>query len=426
MSIYRVNTNLSTLKKVRSLNDMILELNGKISKGQFDINEILQMIADAGMDRKFLRNQAIGNTTSTYTEWSHLKAEVGYSIWKLTPSNYTYNSVNELYSNNVILSNKGEADSESATAFDLVYSFDGDSGSTYVDNTTEAGTESGVAFNTMNSTTDYLYLGHSTTFAGAKFEWQTRGSGHAIVVEYYSDESGVNDWVTLAANGDNLSDNTGNFTSDGRITWDIPVNWGTTSVNSQSKYWIRISTSSTPTTIATALMIVPGDSVISLLALSSSEIQNEDWAWCTYSGSIYATIRNDGNTSYEGNYYITSASSSTNLQNYFVYNKPFTANHEDSTYDPVKTITVNTELTGNEDLVLLDGTNNAVIAILPTASSVEGLEITIKNINVTYATSYETQSGETIDGAGSQSLSSQYDFDTVKSDGTNWHIIASS
>ncbi len=99
-----------------------------------------------------------------------------------------------------------------------------------------------------------------------------------------------------------------------------------------TKYWIRFSTSTVPTTVAKAYLVIPANSVISLLELSNEEILNEDWAWCTYSSTVYVTIRNNGNTAYEGDYYIKSSSSSVNKQNYFINNHHFTADFQDTSY----------------------------------------------------------------------------------------------
>ncbi len=332
MAITTVNTKSTLTKKIELLNDMIKEVNGKVEQGKFDINEILQLITDLSLDREYLRNQLLGNTTSNYTDWSHLRTESGYSIWKLTPTAYSYSVVNQLYFDDIILDNRGQATAESSTSFDIVYLFNGDSGSGFTDNTTEAGSESGTEFEVMDSTNDYLYVGATATFTGINFEFHTRGSGNTLSFEYYSDESGVNDWVVLTANDDTLVDNTSNFESNGLVTFDAPTNWGATTVNSQNKFWIRVSSTATPTTAAKIYSVIPGESVIALLGMSSTQIQNEDWAWTSFSGSVYVTIRNEGNSTYEGDAFIKSGSSVANLQNFFVHNHTYKADYLDSSY----------------------------------------------------------------------------------------------
>ena len=332
--IIKLNTNLPNSTKIEKLNDFIITLKGALKSATFDKNELDHLYSLLALDRKFLRNQGIGNTLSTYTGWTHIKAETGYSIWKYTPPNYKYNANNQLYFDNKVLENRGEADSESATSFDAVYLYNGDSGAGYTDYTTEASTEGGTAFELMDSINDYLYLGLDSTFKSVKFEFQTRGSNYALKLEYWNGTA----WTELTTTTNKLSDDTSNFESDGRISWNIPSDWTTTTVNGATKYWIRISTTTTPVTVAKAYYIIPGNSVIGLLALSSSQIANEEWAWCSYNNSIYVTIRNTGNPAYEGNYYITSSSSDDNLKNFFVYNHQFTADYEDASYNPIKLI----------------------------------------------------------------------------------------
>jgi len=331
MAIYKINNNLPTTTKIETLNDMIIELYGLISQGKFDENEITALydVLGSAYTRKFLRNVSLGHSLLTYSGWSHLIAETGYSIWKFSPTNYLYSILNNLYLDDRVLDNRGLATAESATTFDTVYLYDG---STYTDNTTEAGTDNGTEFSLMDATDNYLYLGSTATFLGIKFEFQTRGSNYTLKVEYYDGTSGINDWVELTANTDSLSDATSNFESDGRISWELPEGWEENSVEGVSRYWIRISTTTVPVTVAEAYYIIPADSVVALLALSSSEILDEDWAWCTYVNDIYVTIRNSGQTAYEGDYYITSSSSSTNKQNFFVYNHELKADYQDSTF----------------------------------------------------------------------------------------------
>lgn len=329
MTIYKVNRNLPGADKIDTINSMIIEANGKIYKGIFDINEIETLISQLGIDRQYLRNQGLGNTSASYTNWSHLYSEDGYSIWKITPTSYQYDTVNQVFFDNKLMEARGEATSESATSFTMVQLYNGDSGSGYTNNTVEAGTEDGTQFATLDSTNDYLYFGDSNKFSGIKFEFHTRGSGLSLVVEYWNGSA----WTTLTANDDNLDDDTSNFQSDGKISWTSPSDWATTTVNtSDALYYIRISTTDTPTTTPQLYLAIPYTSVIGMLALSSSQILNEEWAWCSYSTSIYITVRNSGGSAYEGNYYIKSSSTSSNLENFFVHNHQYTADYEDSTY----------------------------------------------------------------------------------------------
>ena len=440
MSIYKVNSKLPRLSQITTVNDMVIEVNGKVDQGKFDKNELSQIYMDLGIDRKFAyRDTVIGNTTTTYTNWSHVTGEDGYSIWKFAPTNYEYNANNELYFDNKTLSNKGEADSETDTSFTKVFLYNGDSGPGYTDNTTEAASEGGTEFSVMDTVNDYLYCGiTTTTFAGVKFEWQTRGSGIVLKGDYYDSSSG-DGWTELTANINTLNDDTSNFESNGRITWSIPSDWATTAVNGTTAYWIRISSTTTPTTTAKAYSIIPGNCVNALLALSNTEIQNEDWAWCSYSGSVYVTIRNDGNTSYEGNYYITSSSSATNLENFFVHNHTYTCSYEDSTYgvpnyvisninNYIETKIASYSINATDNVILADATGLQELRIdLPSAHGLKGKRFTIKAVNIDSGTAgiiIDALSGETIDGAGTKSLTSDYSFITLVSDDLNWYIIS--
>jgi hypothetical protein len=420
MSIYKINANLPVTTKIDLLSDMVLELEGLISQADFNKNEIVQVINDSGIDTKYLRNQSLGHTLATYTGWTHVSAETGYSIWKYSPTNYTYNSLNQLYFDDKLISNKLQASSETATTFDKVYLYNGDSGSSYIDDTTEAGTENGTEFSLMDSENDYFYCGLSTTFNGIKFEFQTRGSNYTLRVDYWNGAS----WVALTSTTNGLEDDTNNFASDGRIVWNTIGDWATKSVNSQTKYWIRISTTTDPVTVAKAYYVIPANSVISLLALSSSEILNEDWAWCSYGSAVYVTIRNAGDTAYEGDYYITSSSSTTNKQNFFISNHEISADYHDSSYDEVVTKTSSYDCTGSEGVILIDATAVSVIVTLPSATTNDGKRVTVKAINVAHSAIVDCVSGQTIDGAGIYTFSTNYKFITVVSNGSNWYIIS--
>lgn len=329
--IYKVNESDTTTNKISLLNDFILSLDGQIDQAKFNKEEIAELYSGASFDRRYSRDVSIGHTLSDYTDWSHLHAESGYSIFKIIPDNYAYDAKNQLYFDNKLLVNKGEASSETATTFSgangLVFFYNG---STYVDHTAEAGTEGGTAFSIMDAVNEYLYFGLETTFKGAKFEFNTRGSNYTLVPEIFHSGSSSYAWTGLTSEVDDLSDGTSNFESDGNIVWSLDgsgANWHTSTVNSQTKYWTRIRTSTVPVTTAKVNYLIPSSSVIGLLSLSSSQVENETWTWCTYDSNIYVTIRNTGATAYEGDYYITSSSTNTNLQNFFIYNHTYKLDH---------------------------------------------------------------------------------------------------
>jgi len=185
----------------------------------------------------------------------------------------------------------------------------------------------------MDAIGEYLYFGSTATFKGVKFEFNTRGSNYTNLLEIYHTSAG---WVGLTVDVDSYDDNTSDFESNGNIAWDLDGSgsgWAQTAINSHTKYWARIKTTTTPVTAAKVNYLIPASSVIGLLALSSSEIENETWTWCTYNINIYVTIRNTGAAAYEGNYYVTSSSSTTNLQNFFIYNHTYKLDHLNSGSD---------------------------------------------------------------------------------------------
>lgn len=417
MSIEKLNQNLPNADKIEDINDMVIEVNGKVEDGKFNKNEIDNIYSILPLDREYVREYSVGHTLATYTGWTHLKAETGYSIWKYTITDYTYDQYNQLFLDNKLLTFKGEAGSESADSFGIVYLYNG---STYVDDTTEAASEGGTQFDLMDATGEYLYLGDAATFTGAKFEFHTRGSYYTLKVEYYNGA-----WTEMTANTNDLSENTSDFESDGYISWTVPGDWTTNSVNSQTKYWIRISTTTVPTTMAKCYYLIPYNSVPALLARSSSQLTNEEWAWCSYGTSIYVTIRNDGNSSFEGDFFITSSSSATNKQNFFISNHEYKMNYKDLNYDPVLNKAIDYVVTGNEGVISVDASAGNKLITLPTAVGIEGKRITIKTKDIVSAgnVTIDTFSSETIDGAGTLVLTIDYSVVTLISDGSNWLIL---
>lgn len=424
MSITRIDNDLPVSTKVTRLNDMILELNGLVQQGKFDINELNHLYDLVGSMRKFKRNIAVGSTVSTYTGWTHLSAYAGYSIWKYSPTSYMYNAANQVYMGNKALTNRGLASSESATTFDKVYLYNGDSGSGYVDNTTEAGTSGGTDFALNNTINDYVYFGAASTFGGIKIEFHTRGSNYTNVWQYWNGSA----WTTLATTTDLLSDGTNNFQGDGSVSWTIPSTWAQTSVNSQTKYWIRTYSTTNPIRVARAYYIIPRSSVIGLLALSTTDILNGSWAWCSFGLAIYVTIKNTGVSTYEGNLFITSSSTAANLQNFLVYNNPFTADYQDSTYGGITFVNnSDASLISTDGMVILNATTRNVTVHLMSVRTIPGKEFIIKVSEKGSGKSIyaSAASGETIDGAPTYVFAADFECIVVKSDGQrNWCIIS--
>lgn len=80
----------------------------------------------------------------------------------------------------------------------------------------------------------------------------------------------------------------------------------------------------------------------------------------------------------------------------------------------------------NDDAVLADATSGAVTITLISASGIAGVVKLVKKVDSSgNAITIATTGGQTIDGASTKSLASQYKFMILMSDGTNWQIIGS-
>ena len=75
------------------------------------------------------------------------------------------------------------------------------------------------------------------------------------------------------------------------------------------------------------------------------------------------------------------------------------------------------------DHTILCGSGNETFTVtLPAASGVSGIIYNIKNIG-TGTITVDGADSETIDGATTQVISTQYDSITIQCDGSNWHIL---
>lgn len=149
---------------------------------------------------------------------------------------------------NFLLADGGVA-SFKPTAFDFVYTFDGVS--TYANNTNEAKSSGGTPFEVLeleNPSDDIFYVGLDHKFATMFFDIVTAGAGVTLVPEYWDGSS----WTALT-----VTDNTSDLTTDGTVTFTAPTDWETTAVNSQTKYWVRFSSSTQVTTAPTAYSVSP-------------------------------------------------------------------------------------------------------------------------------------------------------------------------
>lgn len=88
----------------------------------------------------------------------------------------------------------------------------------------------------------------------------------------------------------------------------------------------------------------------------------------------------------------------------------------------LRTVTASLTVAFADSVVLLNGT--ALTATLPGAVDLAGRQYTVKLIAAATTGTVATYSSQTIDGATAYSLSAQYKYVTVVSDGANWQIIA--
>jgi len=90
----------------------------------------------------------------------------------------------------------------------------------------------------------------------------------------------------------------------------------------------------------------------------------------------------------------------------------------------IATKTANYTATDTDSVLICDASSGALTVTLPSASGIAGRQYTIKRINTgTNVVTIAAASGETIDGAASVDLGSQYDVITVVSDGSNWWMV---
>lgn len=175
----------------------------------------------------------------------------------------TYGNSLALYdgtSNNTLLMADAGVFTLKPTALDNVQTCAGhancvaaDSTGTFTTNTTEAKTNAGTPFELLAANAPgntSLYLGLDHPFATLNVDVVTANVGMStMLVEYWNGSS----WANTSA-----TDNTSLFTVDGTITWTMPTTWATKTVNSVTKYWIRVRNSvGTISTAPTAYFISP-------------------------------------------------------------------------------------------------------------------------------------------------------------------------
>jgi len=149
-------------------------------------------------------------------------------------------------------------------------------GAAYTDLTAKAAEYGGSAFTTLADTDDVLYFGHSAHKpTQVYFDFSVVGAGYTLVWEYWNGTA----WTTLT-----VTDETSGFTQDGWVYWSSPTDWATTTVDGVTAYWVRVRTTTAPTTVATATMATRGSFSGRFLQFNASDYTKMK---VDYRGSIY-------------------------------------------------------------------------------------------------------------------------------------------
>jgi hypothetical protein len=119
---------------------------------------------------------------------------------------------------------------------------------TFTDRSAEARLDGGAAFPLFPTpgTGDRAYFGMSIKFKQLIFDLDTLSQGGAYVWEYWNGAA----WQALT-----VTDGTSGFTHDGAVSWTPPADWATTTVNGQTRYWVRVRPTAPPTTNPTVFSV---------------------------------------------------------------------------------------------------------------------------------------------------------------------------
>lgn len=132
---------------------------------------------------------------------------------------------------------------------------------------------------------------------------------------------------------------------------------------------------------------------------------------CTFTGNVLFTVDDTGNVNYYSN--------NTDLNPAGVAGA---ASHIEN--ENVVNTSLDTTLDENHRTLTVDASGAARTITLPTAASAKWRKYTVKKMDATANTvTVDGNGAETIDGAASVVLGSQYESVTVQSDGTQWLIV---
>ena len=376
-------------------------LDGKTDQGIFDIYELDNVYERIG-NRVYERNVVLGNTLSSYTDWTNVKEEAGYGIWKYPITDFVDNDVNELYINNIKLDYVGVADSESTpVGFTRVFLTDNKrSGEGFTDVTSAVSSLSGTPV-ALGTTNDYI-VEVTPTLSGIDLDYINIINGSVTVqttasaVEYklyVEDEDyemdyingkislvsgttisgvvevsySVGDGIYVGLTGsefDSISvgltqrgvgnmyrytyylsgtgwsyfkpdiDGSNGFSNNGNIRFSGLTGWGSTTVNSQNLYYIKLDLTTQGIVEPTCnYMLKATGSVVELLKTTTKDLLEYSYKWCFYDDNVYVAIPNNGADNKEGNTYIKESSLTDNKKNYFIYNNIYIMNYRNSETD---------------------------------------------------------------------------------------------
>jgi len=246
--------------------------------------EMTEFILDAEGEIKTLTNKWWGSYTTAVEYFNRRKSlwnrnwpkEIGYlysdtsddilhSDYVLT-SRYPIHAISRAY---ILIDSVGN--------LEQVWSLD--QPAAWTDNTTEANTVGGTAFNAFAAVPvagDILYIGNSTEWEGVTLLFVTPGvdDGTGVLVyEYWNGAA----WTALT----DAVDSTSLLTADGIIAFSAPRDWATTAVNGVTQFYIRIRiTVAGYTTAPTLAQIYMNDEI-------DEEINTRDIKFYSNTGKMY-------------------------------------------------------------------------------------------------------------------------------------------
>lgn len=314
---------------VNDLNKKLSQLEGLAKRYSFVQTQLDELYSGLGFTKPFTTRVALGNTSSDYTNWTCFQVDNGYNIWKYPVTDYAYDSRNQLRFDYQIVDFQGEASVEGDSSFTAAKIF---SGATWTDHTSEAGTAQGTPFTILRDSNETLWVGNANVFSGLDIGMFRQGAGYSLQYLYSkagSIFSGTGATTILR------EDNTNGLRNDGTIMFDVPGDWAQTEMNGTTAFWIGINSLTNPSLIAQCYYVKPTNNVANMLKLSQIEITDEQKIkWCSFSQNAYATIRSDGDPSYEGISFLRSGSDASLRQLFFTKKHLFEMDHKSASFAP--------------------------------------------------------------------------------------------